>query len=211
MSIHWMQAIGSRRVDLVHPTPDMIDFEVMARVLARIPRFTGHTEGGVLSTAQHSVEGARAIRRDTGSDYYAGVFLLHDGHEEIIGDIATPVANAVAFYAVLESRDIHAEDLVRRAFKALKNQLDSAIYPAGGFTWPLPDDAHRIVREYDLRMLRTERDARLGVPPEPWITACEEAEPIVGADLTPWPEAQAYREFMEECAELLPRFRLGNR
>jgi hypothetical protein len=191
------------RFDLGAPTPDMVDFDAMATVLARIPRFTGHTKSGVYSVAQHCVEGAYAILRDMGEPSMAAAFLLHDGHEYVIGDLATPIQHAIGFYAGIVSGDPDAEIIVRRAVKALKANLDEAIYTAAGIEWPLPAPVQAIVKEYDVRMMRTERDACLAEPPEPWIAECEQAVPVAGVDLGSWGK-YAEEAFRIACDELLP-------
>lgn len=85
--------------DLVNPDPKSIVLGDVAHALARINRFTGHTEVPY-SVAQHSVLGAR-ILRDRGAPLgHQRAFLMHDAHESMIGDVSSPVAQCV-----LEWRD----------------------------------------------------------------------------------------------------------
>ncbi len=52
--------LHGRAFDLLAPTVDMVDLlGEVSEVLARIPRFGGHTETGPLSVAQHCVIGPR--------------------------------------------------------------------------------------------------------------------------------------------------------
>lgn len=204
----WRQLLGGKKLDFADPDPALIDWNDIATVLARIPRYTGHTESGVLSVAQHCVGGARAIQRDGYSGDVAAAFLIHDAHEAFIGDIGTPTLDALAHHAVMEAGDLGAERIVRAAMRGLKRSLDAAIYSAAGIPWPLDVDVAQTVREYDLRMLRTERDWRMAPPPEPWIAACENAKPIEDADLFPWSEYLAREEWIEMARELLPALRL---
>ncbi len=175
----------------------------MSRVLARTPRFSGHTEGGAYSVAQHCVEGAYAILRDTGRRDIAAAFLLHDGHEYVIGDIATPLAGALGHYAdVAGGISYDGAAIVAGAIKALKHAVDAAIYAAAGIKFPLPADVAAMVRSYDLRMMRTERDARLATPPMPWVAAVECAEPVVGCNLSRWSEEFADWRFHDALGDL---------
>jgi len=199
----WMQALGSVRFDLAEPTPAMIDFDAMAIVLARAPRFAGHTEGGVYSVAQHCHEGAYAILRDTGRRDWAAAFLLHDGHEYVIGDLSTPMQDALCHFANIDNEHMDAGRVVRRAIKALKGGLDAAIYTAAGIAWPLDAETAAVVKEYDTRMCRTERTACLAQPPEPWHESLENAVPVVGADLNPWTERAARWRFKDALADIV--------
>ncbi len=188
---------------LVQPSVCAVNFRTMATVLARTPRFGGHTDRGVYSVAQHSREGAYAVLRDTGRRDCAAAFLLHDGHEYIIGDIATPVVDALAAHAVLVSGDLNSADVVKRAVRSLKSTLDEAIHKAAGIPWPLPPDVRAIVKEYDLRVGRTERDARMAPPPQKWDPIWEAAEPVRGMMLEQISETCAAAMFLSACADLL--------
>lgn len=200
----WMQALGSVAFDLVNPTPDMINFRTIATVLARVPRYAGQTEDGVLSVAQHCSEGAWAVLRDTGRRDWAAAFLLHDAHEYLMGDIATPVAQALGAISNERQGVAWAENVVSDAIKQLKWRLDTAIYAAADITWPLESMCYDVVKVYDLRMCRTERDARLAPSPYAWCDGVERAEPVAGCDLRPWSEERAGREFRRALQEFLP-------
>lgn len=189
----WLQTLGAGRLDLVNPRPEQINPRHVVKVLARIPRFGGHTEGmthDIYSVLQHSLEGARAILRDTGRKDAAVAFAWHDGHEYAIGDMPTPVLEALAETAKDDS-DLMingrcASYVIRRAVHTLKSRLDAAIYTRVGVPYPLDPTVQQIVYEYDVRMCRTERDARLGTPPAAWAECIERAEPVRGCDLAPW-------------------------
>lgn len=181
----WIQTLNSGWLDLVDPDSKHINLRNMIVVLARVPRFAGHTDKGVYSVAQHQVEGARAIIRDTGRLDAAKAFALHDGHEYAIGDMATPLVGAMVVIASQLGGD---GSIIKRVVVELKRRLDVATYGAAGIPFPLPAEVAAIVKEYDLRMLRTERDARLGNPPAPWMDAVENAVPVEGCDLCPWSE-----------------------
>jgi hypothetical protein len=200
----WLQVLGGVAFPLVRPRADAVNIETMSRVLARIPRFGGHTEGLVYSVAQHSVEGARAILRDTGNRPAASAFLAHDCHEYVLGDWARPVQESLAAIAIELFGDMHAGDVIRRTIAEQKRRLDEVIYPAVGLPWPLSASVKSIVKEYDLRMGRTERDANVATPPKEWDDAYSNAEPVQGCDLSPWFEGWAGSQFMTMARELLP-------
>lgn len=206
----WMQALSSNgrgvAVDLVNPTADSISFRTIATVLARIPRFGGHTRNGPYSVAQHCIEGAHAIIRDGHPLLAAAAFLIHDAHEAYIGDVTTPVQKALAKLAtdgdsdlMLPGRD--AGYVVKRAIAELKRRLDAAIYPAAGLPWPLPPHIAAVVKEYDLRMMVTERDARLDPPPYPWTRT---APAVEGCCLNHWSEGTVAALYLAAAQEMLP-------
>lgn len=218
----WLQTLpelGARvggMLDLINPDPAQIDFRTIATVLSRVPRFGGHTGMGPISVAQHCAEGARAILRDTGRKDWAAAFLLHDAHEAYIGDIATPVAQAIGAAVAIVSDRVQREatgdemtveqwaavaDIVRAGIGSLKRTLDEAIYQAAGL--PLPEgDTLAVVKLYDLRMLHTERLARMAEPPQPWDVP---DSPIVeDVDLYPWSERLAASTWYGMAQELLP-------
>lgn len=181
---YWVQTIGGGAVDLVNPAPEQIDFVAMATSLSRLPRFVGQTEKFAYSVAQHLINGTEAILRAGYSHAHAAAFLLHDGHEYVIGDDASPKLGALVALAQLHEDDIHAGEIIRRARTRLASNLDRAIYEAAGITWPLPHHIAHVVKEYDVRLLCTERDALMAKPPYRWVEAVERALPLDGVDLT---------------------------
>lgn len=203
----WMQALGSVAITLLDPRPEQIDFATIATVLARIPRFGGHTERGVYSVAQHCEQGAQAILRDTRNRTAAAAFLLHDAHEAYVGDIPKPVQDALVTRAERKYGPVGRE-AVRDSIRETKADIDSAIYAAAGLrslysTWP-PADVAAIVHEYDIRMCRTERDVRLAPTPHPWGEPYASAEPVAGVDLYPWSEGAVRAMWLAAARELLP-------
>lgn len=183
----WIQTLAGG-FDLLEPRVEHVDFQSLSVALSRIPRFLGYTSGGVLSVAQHCVEGALAIECETGRRDAAAAFLLHDAHEAFIGDIPTPVQRALEVY--------YPE--VRAAIRTLKDRIDAAIYGAAGIEWPLDDETRDIVRTFDLRMCRTERDLFCSTPSQRWEDAIENAVPVNGCSREMWGQKRAKWEF--QCA-----------
>lgn len=198
----WLQTLGGGALDLLDPQPEQINLHHVARVLSRIPRFGGHTEGPareIYSVAQHSIEGARAILRDTGRKDAAAAFLLHDAKEYALGDWATPVKDALMTAA--EAQYGFSGLIVRYTIKRLERGLDTAIHARAGLPYPLAPDVAKIVKEYDVRMCRTERDARLAAPPRAWCDAVERALPVGGCDLSPWLPGIAETWFVQKMRD----------
>jgi len=185
----WLQTRSGRAFDLLRPEPHMVDFEEdVAVVLGRIPRFTGHTEHRAYSVAQHCVIGADVLLRETGDAALAAAFLLHDAHEAYVGDIATPIVDALSIYLTVDDgRDVEvAVPIVKAQIAAMKARIDRAIHRAAGVPWPLPPQLRRAVKVMDLRLLRAERDWLLGPSPRPWGVDIDHAPPMHLSGFLAW-------------------------
>lgn len=205
----WMQTRSGRAVDLQNPTPQMIDFGDVAWALARIARFIGHTgpDDGAepYSVAQHSVLGAEVLLAETGDRALAAAFLLHDAHEAYLGDMSTPAKMA---YAETGHRlgGYSGYWIVNDALGRPRRLLDEAIYAAAGVTLPgAADDARRILKETDIRLLLAERNALFRQPPpRPWNETIEQARPLPDRMiLRPWPWSIArifWRDMLDQLA-----------
>lgn len=206
----WLQICSNRPVDgafdLLAPDLASVDFDVaIPEGLARIARFSGHTRSGIFSVAQHSVLGADAIYRKTGDRTAAACFLLHDAHEHVLGDKATPIAEAEVETAERLMPGIGGK-LVREMQKAMKRRIDIAIYAAAGLgNDGCPLRYRPLVAEYDLAMLATERRHLLGRAPKAWNPIVEAAQPIrLVGKLRVWPWPEAADEFRERLKAYLP-------
>ncbi|GHE50831.1 hypothetical protein GCM10019059_07410 [Camelimonas fluminis] len=184
----WIQTSKGRAFDLLNPTPEMVDLKVdVAEALARIPRFGGHVMSGPYSVAQHCVVGADYLMQQTRDKTLAAAFLLHDAHEAYIGDMTSPVVQAI-------SARMATPRLFGVVLGLLKDHLDAAIYAAAGMRWPLTAEVRQIIKQTDLALLRTERDRLLTRPPQPWQDEIERAHPLRLANKLkpqPWPDAAA--------------------
>lgn len=201
----WLQTEQGRAFDLIEPDWRAVDFDEMANSLSRQVRFTGHVGAGAYSIAQHLVVGADIVFRDTGKREAAANFLLHDGEEYVIGDEATPKAQAEIEIA----RQLHGEEFARQFWQVkreLKRRVEAAVYRAAGLTDYGCDLYFRdLVHEYDLRMLLTERLHLLGKPPRPWAPEIERLQPLrLPYPLTVWPWPKAADEFRERLRRYLP-------
>ncbi len=91
-----------RLIDLLAPDPAVITIEVIARGLARQPRFAGQTTG-FLSVAEHSLNVAALVRPGL-----VRAAMLHDAPEAILGDVPTPLKRLLPEYEVIENRMANA-------------------------------------------------------------------------------------------------------
>lgn len=185
----WLQTASGRAFDLLAPDWRDVDFDEMAGVLARLARFTGHVGSGPYSVAQHCVIGADAVFAETHDQEAAAAFLLHDAHEAYLGDIATPIVQALG-------------GIAQHEIAALKRRLDVAIFRAAGMGEKgLPGPVAGLVKSYDLRLLKTERQHLLGPTPMRWHESIEQAEPIRLTGkirILKWPDAaDAWKDRLE--------------
>lgn len=205
----WLQICSDRPVDrafeLMQPDWRAVDFVVaVPEALARLARYTGHVRSGPYSVAQHCVIGADAVFRKTEDRTAAACFLLHDAHEHVLGDKATPIAEAEVETA--ESLMKGAGRVVREMQKLMKRRIDIAIYAAAGLgNDGCPERYRRIVHEYDMAMLATERRHLLGEKPQPWHPLVEAIEPLrLTGRITVWPWHKAADEYRDRLRKYLP-------
>lgn len=145
-----------RVVDLLHFTPADVDFEAIAKRLARLPRFAGGTRE-TYSVAQHSVFVCDTVPRE-----FRPWALLHDAHEAFITDIPTPTLRALV--AIAEDID-GSGNTIRRGLLALKSGIDRAIFEAAGIGSP-SDIARKEIAAADAHARRVEITAFLDLSPE---------------------------------------------
>ncbi len=88
----WIQTYTGRRFDLFHPDPEQVDIRDIAHALGRICRWTGHTLNAY-SVAEHSVRVALLVEAWDPTAAYAA--LMHDAHEAYVGDVSSPMKQAM--------------------------------------------------------------------------------------------------------------------
>ncbi|MBE0454654.1 HD family hydrolase [Roseovarius autotrophicus] len=94
----WQKMLSGRRLDLLDPTPVDIEIEDIAHGLSFVARWNGQTLGDFpYSVAEHSLLVERLYARLTprAPAKWRLAALLHDGPEYVIGDMISPVKNAV--------------------------------------------------------------------------------------------------------------------
>jgi hypothetical protein len=192
-----LQTASGRAFDLVNPTPDMVDFTVdVPEMLSAIARFNGAPRHMVYSVAQHCCLGANVILRETCNADLVRYFLLHDAHEAYIGDIATPVAQALEYVSAS----------CRGALQFMKTRVDIAIHAAAGI--PCADLATRHeIHVWDLRMLAAERAQLLtpcGALENAWAKTLRGLDPAPLDTIHPWTRDRAAGEWRDRFQAFFP-------
>lgn len=104
----WQKMLSGRRLDLLDPTPVDIEIEDIAHGLSFVARWNGQTLGDfAYSVAEHSLLVERLYARLTprAPAKWRLAALLHDAPEYVIGDMISPVKNAVGpGYDALDAR-----------------------------------------------------------------------------------------------------------
>ncbi|WP_145107440.1 HD domain-containing protein [Cereibacter sediminicola] len=104
----WQRMLSGRRLDLLDPTPVDIEIEDIAHGLAFVARWNGQTRGDyAYSVAEHSllVEEIFSRCQPRAAMRWRLAALLHDAPEYVIGDMISPVKDAIgAQYGDLDAR-----------------------------------------------------------------------------------------------------------
>jgi uncharacterized protein len=174
VSSKWIQTLEGRVFDF---DADVRHFEFrpneIATVLARIPRFNGHSKW-FYSVAQHSV----LVARQLDDPEHRLAALVHDVPEVFTGDLTAPMK------AWLGSDPL--QDLEMRLLERIAIQH--------GFPYRLFDE----IKTEDLRALATERRDLLARPPRPWV----ELPPPWDCLIEPWDREYARYAWISEYARL---------
>lgn len=134
MAKTWIETFSGRQVDLISPVASQITIDDIAHHLSRINRFNGATTHPY-SVAQHSIYVSMML-----PDELALQGLLHDAHEAYLGDLNTPLKNAICC------------DMI----PAIVNRLDRAIYESLGIDQPSPE-ARLLIKRADLQAMADEK------------------------------------------------------
>lgn len=175
----WMTTASGGRFNLTDPWPEDVRPSDIAPVLARILRFGGHQRAvgdRWWTVLDHSLLVHRLAVADPGRPTPSLLVhaLLHDAHEAYIGDITTPLANALGTEARIELRRI-------------KRDVQFAIYAGlGVFTvspgaWPA---MREMIRRWDQRALEIEAQCFL-------------------PHTEGWPSMDPVSAFESECAQTI--------
>lgn len=190
----WQRMLSGRRLDLLDPSPLDVEIADIAHGLARVARWNGQTAGPhVFSVAQHSllVEAIGGALDPRLGPPERLELLLHDAPEYVIGDIISPLKNAIG-----------------DAYRSVERRLLAAIRQRFGLGAPSPalsrlvKRADRIAAAIEATRLagfsQGEADGIFGrlpaLPPE--IQA--EIERLIAG----WPTAEAERCYLTRFAAL---------
>ncbi|MDF9791603.1 UNVERIFIED_ORG: 5'-deoxynucleotidase YfbR-like HD superfamily hydrolase [Methylobacterium sp. SuP10 SLI 274] len=190
----WQRMLSGRRLDLLDPSPLDVEITDIAHGLARVARWNGQTAGPhVFSVAQHSllVEaiGGGLDPRIGGPERLE--LLLHDAPEYVIGDIISPLKNAIG-----------------DAYRSVERRLLAAIRQRFGLAAPSPalarlvKRADRIAAAIEATRLAgfssAEADGIFGRPPVLPDPVSAEIELLVAG----WPTAEAEACYLARFAAL---------
>lgn len=178
----WILMASGRSWVLTAPTPDRVHWPDIAESLAKICRWNGHTIA-FYSVAQHC-----CLVADTLPPWQRLHGLLHDAHEAVLGDVTTPVKDAL--------RALGAGDALDR----LVATTDAAIFRAAGLPAAMPRDAAAAIRHADLTLLSTERRDLLAPGARPWPPM---PDPLPQR-IDPWPWPKAAEEWLTRLDRHLP-------
>lgn len=199
----WLQTRSGARYDLLNPDPASIVLADAAHAIAHLGRFTGHARE-LYTVAQHCVTGTRILAHEGHSSGVQAAFLVHDLHEAVTGDVASPIKRAIA-HIFRDTLDRESDDYadLERAYPGNPWDVFERLHAdafARRFCTPRTPPA--AVKSMDLRMLATEARDLLGPAPEPWQLG-PDFVPIEGLRITRcWSPAEAKGYYLDECVRL---------
>ena len=163
------------------PDPEQLDAGDIARALANLSRFGGHTRA-FYSVAQHSVIVSELVEERGGDAEDAFAALMHDATEAYLGDMPHPIK--------------HRSDL-GAAFKVAEEHLEQAIRARFGIKDGVPE-----IKRADRALLATERRV---FSAEQWHwPELDGVEPLE-IELDAWAPDEASAAFERRYAELAAR------
>ena len=175
----WLQTYTGRAISFPIE-PSMLCLEDIAHALSMQCRYAGHTRA-FYSVAEHSVQVARWVHRETGGDKdTARMALFHDAAEAYLTDLPKPVKHLCPGY-----RNLEAE--VGQAVLSWLGLGNASLH------WNL-------IHEADWRILSNEAELLLGPPPQAWNH--HPKGPLPGVEIAPMSPTRAYLAFCEEAARL---------
>jgi uncharacterized protein len=174
----YLQTVSGRWVNPFEPDPDQLDIGDIARALANLCRFGGHSRV-FYSVAQHSVIVSELVEQRGGDADDAFAALMHDATEAYLGDMPHPLKHRSA---------------LGEAFRAAEGDLERAIRARFRIK---PDVAE--IKRADRALLATERRT---FSADSWHwPELEGVEPL-DLVLTAWSPDEAARAFERRYAQL---------
>jgi hypothetical protein len=177
----YLQTVSGRWVNPLDPDPAQLDAGDIARALANLCRFGGHSRV-FYSVAQHCVIVSRVVEERGGDVEDVFAALMHDAGEAYLGDMPHPLKHRSALGAAFRDAEARLEQAIRDRFRVKAN---------------VPE-----VKNVDRALLAAERRA---FSAEVWHwPELEGVEPL-DVELTAWSPDQAADEFAKRYAELEAR------
>mgnify|MGYP003910789045 CR=1 FL=1 len=103
------------------PDPEQLDAGDIARALANLSRFGGHTRA-FYSVAQHSVIVSQLVEERGGDAEDAFAALMHDATEAYLGDMPHPIKHRSPLGAAFKDAEEHLEAALQQHF-AIKRDV----------------------------------------------------------------------------------------
>ncbi len=189
--------------DMSAPDQAEICFGVIAGRLSRINRSNGVPTAGGYSVAQHSVMGAEALLNEGEDEFVAGIFLLHDGREAVIGDVIRPTQKLIEATMTEASAKMAGE--FTDIFEGIGERWDDAIYAAAGL--PVPSawtpKIRKLVKSMDDRMCGAEARTLLGKKAEREFPLSRFPTPKTKGAIRPWGAMKAEEAFVATFKRLI--------
>src|SRR5918999_1775532 len=111
----YIQTASGRWVNPFDPDPSQLDAGDIARALANVCRFGGHSRA-FYSVAQHSVLVSRLVEERGGDAEDVFAALMHDATEAYLGDMPHPLKHRSALGAAFREAEGHLEQAIRDRF-----------------------------------------------------------------------------------------------
>ncbi|MEO1139872.1 MAG: HD family hydrolase [Pseudomonadota bacterium] len=186
--------LSGRRLDLLDPTPVDIEIEDIAHGLSFVARWNGQTKGDfAYSVAEHSLLVERIYSRLTpkAEPKWQLAALLHDAPEYVIGDMISPVKNAVG-----------------PGYDDLDKRLAAAVHIRFGLPAAIPQKIKRDIKKADKVSAWMEATQIAG------FTAAEasrffgtpQPDLMDGLDIVLRPPTETRHDFTARYTELLDQF-----
>ena len=131
----WQRMLSGRRLDLLDPSPLDIEIEDIAHGLAFVARWNGQTRGAwPYSVAEHSLLVEEIVGRlaPKTPPRWRLAALLHDAPEYVIGDMISPVKDAVG-----------------PEYRAMDQRLAASVHLRFGLPAELPAEIKRRIKRAD--------------------------------------------------------------
>jgi 5'-deoxynucleotidase YfbR-like HD superfamily hydrolase len=107
----WQKMLSGRKLDLLNPSAMDIEIEDIAHGLSRVAKWGGQTAGDhAFSVAQHSLlveQIARTLQPSSDASWFLAA-LLFNAADYAVGDMVTPLKEALGEYSTFESKLMQA-------------------------------------------------------------------------------------------------------
>ncbi|MDH1055274.1 phosphohydrolase [Aquipseudomonas alcaligenes] len=222
---YWILTSTATPMDLLVPTPEMVDIKHLAQALGNVCRFNGHCKHHY-SVAQHSILVSSIVEWEGGSPEEALQGLLHDAEEAYIADLTRPLKLLLieaahqrneAWLSILAEAGIDRDSAAMKAailhllpdeqgqglsilvdvYKQVADRIRAAICEAYHMEFELPAS----VKDADMVALATEKRALLPEHPATW--ECLNGYEALNGRIEQWTPEQARDHFHERLIALL--------